>query len=129
MGRPPDPGRHFNDNPSYTPFVCILNWPPQGRSAAISKFLEVYKTIDEFEDKGKDRTWMGGIRGLHGWRLMGRDTMILIGWYYDVKELQKFCTRLTLGTDITVDVCPAIDHIMLREAFKELMVALPNFPK
>ena len=128
MGKPPDAGHHFNDNPCYKAFVCILNWPPQGRSAVIKKFLEVFKIIEEFEKKGKDPKWMGGIRGLHGWRLMGRDTMILIGWYYDAKELQKFCTRLTFGTDITLDVSPAIDHVMLGEAFKELAGTLPNFP-
>jgi len=93
----------------YLPFVCIITWPPESEAVAIERYLDVFKIPE-----GK------GIKGLHTWNLIGRNTMLAIGWTNSPVSLQKFCTAVTYGTNICMDVCPAIDHDSLTHALTEL---------
>jgi len=88
----------------YTPFVCIVKWTPEQRQAAIATFLRGFTTPE-----GQ------GVQGVHGWDLIGRNTMILIGWMNSAASLQKFCASITYETGLSIDVCPAIDHIALKK--------------
>jgi hypothetical protein len=99
----------------YMPFVCILSWKPEGRSAAISTFSKMTQPLER-----------EGVKGVHGWGLLGRDSMIVIGWYNSPVKLQKWCTLIKFGTNICMDICPAIDNFSLATAFKELASRLPN---
>jgi hypothetical protein len=54
--------------------------------------------------------------------------MILIRWTNSPISLQKFCTSSTYGTGISMDICPAIDHFVLRRVLEELQSNLPNIP-
>jgi len=108
-------GRVFNElkndleSQGYTPFVCIIKWMPEDEVTAIDRYLQVFEIPE-----GK------GIKGVHTWNLIGRNTMIVIGWMNSAKSLQKFCTSVTYGTRISMEVCPAIDHFDLTEALKDL---------
>jgi len=93
----------------YLPFVCIIEWPPESEPAAIQRYTKIFETPE-----GK------GVKGVHTWNLIGRNTMIAIGWTNSQVSLQKFCTAVTFGTDIRMDVCPAIDHEDLMQALKEV---------
>jgi Domain of unknown function (DUF3303) len=93
----------------YMPFVGIIKWTPEDRSAAIDKFARIYSTPE-----GE------GVKGVHTWNLIGRDTLIVIGWAKSPVSLQKFCTSIIFGTGLTIEVCPAIDHFGLKKAFEEL---------
>lgn len=93
----------------YMPFVCIVKWTPEGRPAVSKRFWEFFS-----QGEGK------GVKGVHVWKLIGRDMMVLIGWTISVVSLQKFCTLMSLGIDISMDVCPAIDSDGLAKALKEL---------
>lgn len=89
----------------YMPFVCFVKWTPEERSEVIKRFSQAFDTAE-----GQ------GVKGLHTWNLIGRHTMIVIGWTKSHVSLQKFCTSITQGTGISMDICPAIDHFGLREA-------------
>ena len=93
----------------YLPFVCIIDWPPESEPAAIQRYTMIFETPE-----GK------GVKGVHTWNLIGRNTMLAIGWTNSQVSLQKFCTSVTFGTDIRMDVCPAIDHEDLMQALKEV---------
>lgn len=93
----------------YLPFVCIIEWPPESELTAIQRYTKIFETPE-----GK------GVKGVHTWNLIGRNTMIAIGWTNSPVSLQKFCTAVTYGTDIRMDVCPAIDHEALMQALKEV---------
>jgi len=93
------------EDKAYVPFVCIVKWIPEERAEVIKRFSQVF---DAPEGKG--------VKGLHTWNLIGRHTMIVIGWMNSPISLQKFCTSITHGTGISMDICPAIDHFGLREA-------------
>jgi len=107
----------------YMPFVCLVKWTPEGRPAAIKRFCEFFpQECKEEEKEGK------GVQGLHIWNLMGRDTLIVIVWAKSPVSLQRFCESLTFGTDISMDVCPAIDQVGLTNALIEAKSFLPNIP-
>jgi hypothetical protein len=93
----------------FLPFVCIIEWPPQSEPAAIDRYTRIFNTPEGT-----------GVKGVHTWNLIGRNTMIAIGWTKSPISLQKFCTSVTYGTDITMEVCPAIDHDQLTTALQEL---------
>jgi hypothetical protein len=93
----------------FTPFVCLIKWPPLEEAAAIKRYLKIFATPE-----GE------GIRGVHAWNLIGRNSMIVIGWMNSAVSLQKFCTSITIGTGISMEVCPAVDHFGLEKALKEL---------
>lgn len=93
----------------YLPFVCIIEWAPESELIAIQRYTKVFETPE-----GK------GVKGVHTWNLIGRNTMIAIGWTNSPVSLQKFCTAVTYGTDIRMDICPAIDHENLMQALKEV---------
>jgi len=93
----------------YTPFVCIIKWLPHEEAAAIKRYLKVFATPE-----GQ------GVKGVHVWNLIGRNSMIVIGWMNSAVSLQKFCTSITIGTGISMEVCPAVDHFGLEKALKEL---------
>lgn len=93
----------------YVPFVGIAKWPPEEEPAAIQRYDIIFSTPE-----GK------GVKGVHTWNLIGRSTMIVIGWTNSPVSLQKFCTAVTYGTRITMDVCPAVDHFGLTQALEEL---------
>jgi hypothetical protein len=97
------------ESKGYMPFVCIIEWSPEEEPAAINRYSQIF-AIPE----GK------GVKGVHTWNLIGRNTMIVIGWSNSPVSLQKFCTSITFGTGITMQVCPAIDHFGLTTALKEL---------
>jgi hypothetical protein len=99
----------------YLPFVCIIKWTPEEEPAAIKRYSQVFATKE-----GK------GVKGVHTWNLIGRNTMIVIGWTNSSVSLQKFCTSITYGTGISMDVCPAIDHFGLTNALQELASKLPK---
>jgi hypothetical protein len=112
-----DPKYRDYEKAGYIPFVCIIKWEPAERDIAIKKLSQVFKTPE-----GK------GIKGIHGWNLIGRNTMILIGWTNSHISLQKFYTSNTYGTGISMDICPAIDQFGLRKALEELETQIPNNP-
>lgn len=99
----------------YTPFVCIIKWKPEDETVAIDRYLQVFKIPE-----GK------GLKGVHTWNLIGKNSMIVIGWMNSSKSLQKFCTSVTYGTGISMEVCPAIDHFGLTEALEELSKITKN---
>jgi hypothetical protein len=101
----------------YTPFVCIVKWTPEERAAAIATLSQGFETPE-----GQ------GVKGVHGWNLIGRNTMILIGWMNSPISLQKFCATITYGTGLSVDICPAIDHLGLKKTLEELKSRLPKIP-
>ena len=103
----------------YMPFVCIIKWPPDQRLVVADKYSHVFA---RHEDNDK------GLVGLHTWNLMGKDTMIAIGWTNSPIVLQKFCASITIGTCITMDVCFAIDHFGLTEALGQLEHRFPEIP-
>ncbi len=92
----------------WLPFVAIVKWPPEQKAAAIAKFYQAFPSADS-----------EGLRGTHAWNLIGRNTMIVIGWTNSEAALEKFSVFFTLGTGLTMEVCPAIDHETLRNALKE----------
>jgi hypothetical protein len=102
----------------YTPFVCFVKWTPETREAAIATL-----------SRGFDTPEGEGVKGVHGWDLIGRNTMILIGWMNSPISLQKFCASITYGTGLTIDVGPAIDHLGLKEMLGELRSRLPKARK
>lgn len=93
----------------FTPFVCIIRWKPEEEASAIERYLRVF-AIPEGE----------GVKGVHTWNLIGKNSMIVIGWMKSTVSLQKFCTSVTYGTGISMEVCPAIDHFGLTKALQEL---------
>lgn len=101
----------------YTPFVCIVKWAPEEEPTFLARFSKLYTTPE-----GQ------GVKGLHGWNLIGRNTMLFIIWMNSPVSLQKFCTSFTYGTGITIDACPAIDHFGLKKALEELKSRLPKIP-
>ena len=94
---------------NYTPFVCIIGWKPEEEVKAIERYLKVFAT------PGGE-----GVKGVHVWNLIGKNSMVVIGWMNSPVSLQKFCTSITYGTSISMDVSPAIDHFGLEKALKEL---------
>ena len=105
------------ESQGYTTFICIIKWPPEDEAAAIDRYLQVFKIPE-----GK------GLKGVHTWNLIGKNSMIVIGWMNSAKSLQKFCTLVTYGTRISMEVCPAIDHFGLTKALEELQTHMPNNP-
>jgi len=101
----------------YTPFVCIVKWAPEEEPTFLARFSRLYTTAEGH-----------GVKGLHGWNLIGRNTMLFIIWMNSSVSLQKFCTSFTYGTGITIDACPAIDHFGLKKALEELKSRLPKIP-
>jgi hypothetical protein len=101
----------------YTPFVCIVKWAPEEEPTFLARFSRLYTTPE-----GQ------GVKGLHGWNLIGRNTMLLIAWMNSSVSFQKFCTSITYGTGITIEACPAIDHFGLKKALEELKSRLPKIP-
>lgn len=101
----------------YTPFVCIVKWAPEEEPTFFARFSQVYDTPE-----GQ------GVKGVHTWNLIGRNTMIVVGWMNSVVSLQKFCTSATYGTGITMEACPAIDQFGLNKALKELKSRQPKIP-
>lgn len=93
----------------YMPFVCIAKWAPQDEAAAINRYFQIYETPE-----GQ------GVKGVHTWNLIGRNSMIVIGWMNSPASLQKFCMSITHGTGISVEVSPAIDHFGLEKALRDL---------
>jgi hypothetical protein len=89
----------------YVPFVAIVEWPPEERGTAIAKFYEAFPSADR-----------EGLKGTHAWNLIGRNTMIVIGWANSAAALQEFHMRFTMGTRLTMEICPAIDHDSLLKA-------------
>ena len=67
------------------------------------------------------------MKGLHTWNLIGRNTMIVIGWSNSAVSLQKFCAAITFGTGLLMEICPAIDQIGLQKALREVR-SLPEGP-
>jgi hypothetical protein len=112
-----NPKKDEYEKAGYIPFVCIIKWEPEDRPAAIKKLFQVFDTPE-----GQ------GIKGIHGWNLIGRNTLILIGWTNSIISLQKFHTSSTYGTGLSMDFCPAIDHFGLRKALEELQSNLPDIP-
>jgi hypothetical protein len=98
------------------PFVGIVTWAPEDRAAAAGKFLQVIS-----------RPAGEGVKGVHTWNLIGRDTMIVIGWAKSPVSLQKFSASITLGSKLSIELCPAIDHFGLQKAFTELKTHMPSF--
>ena len=101
----------------YTPIVCIVKWAPEEEPTFLARFSRLYTTPE-----GQ------GVKGLHGWNLIGNNTMLLIAWMNSIVSLQKFCTSITYGTGITIDVYPAIDQFGLKRALEELSSRLPKIP-
>ncbi len=100
-----DPKKEEYEAAGYMPFLCIVKWISEERAEVIRRFSKVFDTPE-----GK------GVKGLHGWNLIGRHTLIVIGWTNSHISLQKFCTSVTQGTQISMDICPAIDHFGLKKA-------------
>ena len=90
----------------YMAFVAMIEWPSESEPNAIERYIKVFNTPE-----GQ------GVKGVHTWRLIGRPMMIAIGWTNSPVSLQKFYSSVTLGTDIVMEVYPAIDH-------EDLMTAL-----
>jgi hypothetical protein len=97
------------ESAGYLPFVCLIEWPPEEEPTAIERYARIFSLPE-----GK------GVKGVHTWNLIGRNTMIAIGWTNSPVSLQKFCTAITYGTAITMEVCPAVDHFGLTEALLDL---------
>jgi hypothetical protein len=93
----------------YVPFVAIVEWPAEERAAAIAKFYQAFPSADR-----------DGLQGVHAWNLIGRNTMIVIGWTNSAAALQKFSISFTQGTGLTMEICPAIDHDSLKKVLGEL---------
>ncbi len=106
-----------HERKGYTPFVCFVKWTPEEEPIFLARFCQLYATPE-----GE------GVVGLHAWNLIGRNTMIVIGWMNSAVSLQKFCTSWTHGTGITVEPCPAIDHFALDEALRKLKSRIPKIP-
>ncbi len=90
------------------PFVAIVEWTPEQRPAAINVFRKLASARE-----GQ------GVMGLHTWNLIGRNTMIVIGWTNSAVSLQKFCAAITFGTGLLMEICPAIDQFALDKALRE----------
>ena len=101
----------------YTPFVCFVKWTPEQEIEFLTRWSELYSTPE-----GK------GIKGVHTWYLIGRNTLLFIGWMNSAVSLQKFCTSITYKTGFSIDVCPAIEHFGMKKALKELKRRLPKIP-
>ena len=99
----------------YTPFVCIVKWAPEEEATFLARFSQSYDTPEGH-----------GVKGVHTWNLIGKNTMIVIGWMNSAVSLQKFCTSITHGTGITMEAGPATDHIGLKKALEGLK---PRFSK
>ena len=117
MGAPSKEKKEEYEGNGYTPFVCIVKWAPAEEPTAWARFAQIYDTPE-----GK------GVKGVHTWNLIGRNTMIIIGWMNSNVSLQKFCTSITYGTGITIEASPAIYHVGLAEALKGLRSRFPEIP-
>jgi hypothetical protein len=101
----------------YTPFICIVKWRPEEELAFLARWSQLYTTPE-----GE------GVKGIHTWNLVGKNTMLFIGWMNSALSLQKFCTSITYGTDFSIEVCPAIDHFALKETLDKLKSRMPKIP-
>lgn len=117
MAKPYNDLKEKLENMGYLSFVGILKWSPDQRPIVAAKYAQIFVTPEG-----------SGVKGVHTWHLMGRDTMIVIGWTNSSISLQKFCASITYGTGITMDVCPAIDHFGLTKALGELKARFPEIP-
>ena len=117
MGAPDKEKRDELEANGYTPFVCTIKWAPEEEPTFFSRFCKSYDTPE-----GE------GVKGVHTWNLIGRNTMIIIGWMNSNVSLQKFCTSITYGTGITIEASPATDHVGLAEALKGLRSRFPEIP-
>jgi hypothetical protein len=97
------------ESKGYLPFVCIIEWAPEDEAEAIERYFKIFSTPE-----GE------GVKGVHTWNLIGRNSMIVIGWTNSNVSLQKMCTSITYGTAISMDVCFASDHFDLTRALQEL---------
>ena len=102
----------------YTPFIAIVKWTPEERPAAIARFSQAFDTPE-----GQ------GVTGVHTWNLIGRNTMIVIGWMNSPISLQRICASITFGTGLTMEIFPAIDHSDLKEALGGLKSLGPKTRK
>lgn len=100
--------RDYEDK-GFMPFVAMVRWKPEEEPAAIERYSKIFATPE-----GK------GVKGVHTWNLIGKNTMIVIGWTNSPVSLQKFCTSITYGTGLSLDVSYAIEHDSLMQAFNEL---------
>jgi len=89
----------------YTPFVAIVKWTPEERPTAITRFSKLFSSPE-----GQ------GVKGVHTWNLVGRNTMIVIGWMNSPISLQRFCAAITFGSGLTMEIFPAIDQFDLKTA-------------
>ena len=101
----------------YTPFVCIVEWTPEQETTFLRRWSKMYETPEG-----------DGIKGIHTWNLIGRNTLLFIGWMNSAVSLQKFCTSITHQTGLSIEVCPAIDHFSMKTALDELKKRLPKIP-
>lgn len=97
------------EDAGYLPFVGIIKWPPEDEPAAIQRYSYIF-SVPEGE----------GVKGVHTWNLIGKNTLVVIGWANSAVSLQKFCTSVTYGTRITIDIGAAVDHFGLTQALDEL---------
>jgi hypothetical protein len=93
----------------FLPFVLIVKWRPEEEPVAIERYSKIYE-----RKEGEN------LKGVHTWNLIGRNTMIVIGWTKSHISLQRLCTSITYATGISLDVCPAIDHDDLSMALQQL---------
>jgi len=101
----------------YTPFVCIVKWKPEQELTFLARWSKLYDTPE-----GE------GIKGIHTWNLIGKNTLLFIGWMNSPVSLQKFCTSITYDTGLNIEVSPAIDHFAMKKALQELKSRVPAIP-
>lgn len=101
----------------YTPFVCIVKWTPDQEKTFLERWSQLY-----VKPEGE------GVKGVHTWNLIGRNTLLFIGWMNSPASLQKLVTSITYGTNLSIDVCPAIDHFGLKKALEELRSRFDDIP-
>jgi len=105
------------EDAGYTPFVLTVKWTTEQEETFLERWCELY-----VKPEGE------GVKGIHTWNLIGRNTLLFIGWMNSAVSLQKLVTSITYGTNLTVDVCPAIDHFALRQALEELGSRFDDIP-
>jgi hypothetical protein len=94
-------------NKKENPFVATVTWEPGDNDEAAKRFRQIIDNLGDF-----------GILDGHGWYLVGKRTMIVIGFTADSMNIERFSLFMTLGTNIKVEPSYTVDAHELVGAIK-----------
>jgi hypothetical protein len=88
--------KHKNNKEN--PFIATVTWEPGDNFEAAKRFRKIINNLGDF-----------GILDGHAWYLVGKRTMLVIGFTDDSMNIEKFSLFMTLGTNIKVEPSYIVD--------------------